>query len=141
MTAQEFLIQQIEFTAKQVEKSVAGLDESQFDAKANEHGMTIRDMLEHLCETYTAFLKKSDGQPHEWGSYSLSDKSSTNLISNYRALRTQAAKRIEQGIPDEMLLIAFEFMPQHDSYHIGQICAARFVFDPQFDPYSIYKVE
>lgn len=138
MTAQDFLIEQIEFTAKQVERAIAGLEDSQLDAKANEKGMSIREMLEHLCETYTAFLKKAEGQNHEWGSYALEDKSATNLIDTYRQLRKAAAQRIREGIPEDMLILAFEYMPQHDSYHVGQICAARFLFDPNFDPYSLY---
>lgn len=139
MTANELLKKQIEDVSYQLSKVLEGVDESALDFKIGPTAMTIREIVEHLCEVYTAVETESKGASHEWGSFSIEDKSWSNLTVHFQALRAKALEIVEAAEDEKAILNASAFVVAHDYYHVGQIATLRLATDPAWDPYSIYN--
>lgn len=137
MTAKELTLWQMEHVGKQVEKAVDGLSDAGWDHKPSPGAMCPREIIEHLCECVVAFDKSTKGEKHDWGNFSIDDKSPANLLSELRRLRSAALASVTDS--DEILREAFLFGSAHDAYHVGQLCAARLDLDPNWNPYSIYE--
>jgi len=141
MNATEFLKHQLEDGLFQLEKCVEGLDEKGFDTRPAPNAMSPREIVEHLCECYVAFIASAEGREHSWGTYSIEDKSSANLMKTFRELRAQAAAMATDKSHGETLKHAHAYIVAHDNYHVGQLALARLTENPEWNPYSIYRAE
>ena len=101
--------------------------------------MTARETLEHLCEVYQATVTESKGEKHPWGTYSIEDKSWSNLSSTMDRMRAQAVSDVTASEDDAALKSAVQFIVLHDAYHVGQLSLIRLEAEPSWDPYSIYE--
>ena len=138
MLATELLSFQLDNVGNQLQKALDGITDSQCDHKVCSTAMTVRDMLEHLAECYHAMLEEAAGREHEWGNYSIGDKSLDNLMNVVFELREQACKAALTG-DDARLKSGFSFIVEHDAYHLGQICLVRMETNPEWNPYSLYE--
>lgn len=138
MTAKELLNKQLEDVSFQIEKVLVGVKESDLDYKVAPTTMSIREIVEHLCEVYLAVEEESKGGSHEWGSFSIADKSWSNLTSEFSAGRAKAVGIVLAGDDDKSLLSGTGYIVAHDCYHLGQLVTLRLATDPSWDAYSIY---
>ena len=99
--------------------------------------MSPRELVEHLCECAVAFNKSAVGEKHEWGTFSVDDKSPANLRAELKRLRAEAVAEVNGE--DEVLKEAFSFLSSHDAYHVGQLCSCRLSLDPNWNAYAIYE--
>jgi len=138
MTARELLQYQLDDSQYQLEKCFEGLPSELFNAKVTEQAMTPAEVIEHLCEAYTALIAESEGKKHEWGSYKIEDRSPENLLKTWSQTRERATATIADEEP--AYKHAHAFIVAHDYYHVGQLCELRVAKDPGFDPYAIYRM-
>lgn len=101
--------------------------------------MSIRELVEHLCEVYTAVEEQSRGVHHNWGGYSLEDKSWENLTATFTDLRSKAIEIVSTAESEKDFFTATDFMVGHEYYHIGQLASIRLATDPTWDPFCIYR--
>lgn len=139
MTVHELLIQHLDRSARQVSICIDGLDEAQFDVRPLPVMMTAREIIEHLCECYTAYSKYVRKEEHNWGEYAAPDPSVAGLRQTLTALQLEG-KKLALGTSDDTALShAFDYMSNHDSYHIGQLAIIRMHIDPEWNSYSLYS--
>lgn len=122
----------------QIEKVFEGIGEAELDMKLTDQAMTPREILEHLCECYHAVITEAAGGKHEWGTYSIEDKSFANLTKQAWSLRAQAAQAALDKGDEEAAMYAFNYIILHDAYHVGQMCLVRMKADPNWNAYAIY---
>jgi hypothetical protein len=136
MDSNALIQKQLAHVSLQVEKVFEGIDESNADHRATPAMMSAREIAEHLGECYQAVITTAGGGKHEWGSFSIPDKSWTNVHSTMLSLREQAVAALpadERGAE-----LATDFIILHDAYHVGQMCTNRLSLDPNWNAYSIY---
>jgi uncharacterized damage-inducible protein DinB len=138
MTASELMRFQLDKVGSQLEKCLEPHDDASLDAKASPHGMTTRQMVEHLCEAYEAFLAETEGRKWDWGSYAAADRSKEGLMRTFRETRARAVRAADSQ-DETTLRHAHEYLVAHDAYHVGQICLVNLAAKPEWDPYSIYS--
>lgn len=139
MTALELTQYQLEDASFQLEKCLEPMTDAQLDTKASPEGMTPRDIVEHLCEAYEAYVDSVEGREHEWGSFSIEDKSKENLLQTFREMRSRAVQAAMDRSDEKDLKNAYAFLTAHDAYHVGQLCLVNLATNPDWDPYSIYN--
>jgi len=139
MTANELLNKQLKDVSFQLEKVLSGVTEDALDFKIAPSAMTIRQLVEHLCEVYTALEAESRGASHSWGTFRVEDKSWSNLTTQFTSLRSKAIEIASAAEDDKALLSASAYIVAHDFYHVGQIATLRLATDSTWDPYSIYN--
>ena len=139
MNAIKLLSHQLEDTTFQITKVLEGVKESDLDFKIGPTTQSIRGLIEHLCEVYTAVEEESRGEHHKWGSYSIEDKSWGNLINTFTTLRSRAIELVSSPESEQQLFSASDFMVGHEYYHVGQLASIRIATDPEWDPFSIYR--
>jgi hypothetical protein len=139
MTANELLNKQLEDCSYQLDKVLEGVAEKDLDFKVTPTAMTIRELVEHLCEVYTAVEEETRGASHSWGSFSIEDKSWQNLKAQLSALRSRALQIVRDAQEDKALLSGSAFLVAHDYYHVGQLATLRLATNPEWDAYSIYN--
>lgn len=122
----------------QLEQSFAGISEADFDKKITEQGMSAREILEHLCECYQAVITDTAGGKHEWGTFTVEDKSIANLTAQFNALRAKAVAAALDQDEEQAAMYGFNYIALHDAYHVGQLALIRMATDPNWNPYSIY---
>ena len=137
MTARDLIEHEIDHIGFQLTKSFEGMQEKDLDTRCCPSGMTAREIMEHLCEVYVAADKICAGGQHEWGSYSIDDKSWDNLQSQFKALRAKAKAAALSG-SDEAITAGHDYIVAHDAYHVGQMALIRMETDKGWDPYSLY---
>ncbi|MFN8221317.1 MAG: hypothetical protein U0S12_14440 [Fimbriimonadales bacterium] len=135
MTIKDHLEHCIDDVGMQLGKVYEGLDEAHYDHRVCPQAMSPREILEHLCECYTAVITETSGGTHEWGSFSIEDKSAANLKAKLSELRGQA-KRAALAASDPK--IGHAYIVSHDAYHVGQMALVRLNTDPNWNPYSLY---
>lgn len=141
MKTTEFLKYQFDDGEYQIEKCMEGLTEAEFDTRPSPHAKSPREILEHLCECYEAFLASTEGKSHSWGTYAIENKSSANLLATFRDLRRRATAAAVAQEEEETLKHAHAYIVAHDNYHVGQLALARLTLNPEWDGYSIYRTE
>lgn len=139
MTANELLNKQLEDVTYQLGKILEDVKESDVDFKVSDGSMSMRELLEHLCEVYTAVEEESRGIEHNWGTFAIDDKSWSNLMAQYKTLRAKAIELVSGATDEKGLVSASGYIIGHDFYHIGQLATLRIATDPSWDPYSIYR--
>ncbi len=130
ITAKELLNKQLDDVTYQVEKVLGGVKAADLDFKITPTAMSIREIIEHLCEVYVSLDAESRGEAHAWGSFSIADKSWTSLQAQFLDLRAKALS-IANGAEDgKTVTLCAGYIVAHDSfsfYHIleGQeLCSA-----------------
>ena len=139
MTASELMAFELDQVGNQLNKVFEGIQEGHQDHKVCDKSMTPKETLEHLCECYQAFITESQGGTHDWGSFSIEDKSWENLWSQFTSTRERAVRTAKGSDETRVLRSAFSYMVAHDAYHVGQMAACRIDTDPSWDAYSIYQ--
>ena len=139
MTAAELTRYQLEDSGFQLERCLEHLTEGQLDARAAPQGMSARDMVEHLCEAYQAFVASAEGKKYSWGTFSIQDKSKENLLKTFREERQRAVQAAMTRTDEKDLKNAYAYLTAHDAYHVGQLCLVNLAANPSWDPYSIYN--
>lgn len=140
MTAREMLVKNLDTLAYQIEKVYEGLPEGVFGAQLIPVAMSPAEMLEHLAECCVAFLASAEGNTHEWGSFSIEDKSPETMKATFWKLRREAADVAAQTDSDEILAHAYDYLVIHESYHVGQMALLRLTHDSGWDYFSIYRM-
>lgn len=131
---------QLEATAYQLDNVLEGLEGDQWDAKVREDLMSPREVVGHLIECYIAAQKHATGEKHDWGSYLPPSDDAEELVTEMRSERAKACEALLAKGDDDSLRAATDYIVLHDAYHVGQLAALRLGLDPDWDPYSIYKV-
>ena len=108
------------------------------DTPCGPGAMPPRDILEHLSEAYTALIASCNGEKHEWGSFSISDKATENLVATFFALRDQATAALLAKDDDDSLKHGYNFIVGHDNYHVGQLVLSRLQAQPDWNHYEVY---
>lgn len=139
MTAIELLRYQLDDAKFQLEQVLAGLDGSHVDGKPINTGMSMREMLVHLAEAYTATIKEAKSEKHEWGTFELPHDNWQDLVSKVFALRAEAVEAMLGKEGDEAIKHAHAFLVAHDYYHVGQLASIRIATDSSWNPYAIYR--
>lgn len=140
MTASQTLLEQLNATAYQVEKVFEGLAEGLYDHRTTTSAMTPAETLEHLAECCVAYLSSLKGEEHQWGTFSIENKSPEVLKATFWKLRSDAAAEAAVQTDDNNIRSAFSFLVLHEAYHVGQMAQMRIACDPDWNPYSIYKM-
>lgn len=140
MKTNEFLSDQFAHIAYQVDKVFEGLKEDHYDFRVSSKAMTPRETLEHLCEVAEACYKENIGEAHEWGTYTIADKSTENLHATYLKLRKRAIDATLASESPDNWKRASAYIVSHEAYHVGQLCLMRMECESEWDPYSIYKM-
>lgn len=138
MNGPELIKHQLDAAGNQVEKAFAGLSGDQWNHQATKDTMSPVGIAEHLAECYEACLKHLRGEQHEWGSYSIDDKSPENVMATMRAKRQEAASQLIAKGDEDALKTASDYMVLHDAYHVGQLAAIRMDIGG-WNPYSLYE--
>ncbi len=138
MNAPELLKAALTSTGFQYEHVLNGMPETAWDAHACQGGMSVREIVEHLCEVYTAFQRIARGEDYKWGSYKVDDHSSSHLLELRKKLRDEAVDFATSSSEDQVLQGAMDYLVLHDAYHVGQLALIRMNADPAWNPYSIY---
>lgn len=138
MTSSELILWQAAYIGKQIEKTLDGLKDEDWEMRSRPGGMSTAEIVEHLCEASQAMAASSRGEQHEWGSFSIADKSPTNLINTFKDLRAQALDACDSHTEEGQKGLS-EYVILHDAYHLGQLCANRLECDPNWNAYSIYE--
>lgn len=141
MTANDLLNKQLDDVSYQLDKVFEGVSEADLDFKVAPAAMSIREIAEHLCEVYTAVETESNGGSHSWGSFSIEDKSWSNLMEQFHALRANVLAIASNASDEKAVLNASAYLVAHDYYHVGQLASLRLATDSGWDAYSIYKHE
>lgn len=136
MTIRDFQQHTIDDVGTQVTKVFEGLSEEHYDFKLCDAAFTPREIMEHLCECYQAMITESMGGTHEWGSFSLDDKSVANLHTQFATLRGRAR---QAALDADNPKLGHAYIVAHDAYHVGQMALIRLQTDPTWDPLSIYS--
>lgn len=140
MTTTELLKKQLDDIGNQVEKVLAGVDESTADLKLTTEAMSPRETALHLLECCYAAQAHLDGVKHEWGSVAMPEGSFADLMSTYRARRQDVtAKLIEDANNDDALNTCSDYIVLHEAYHVGQMALFRLEKTEGWDPYSLYS--
>ncbi len=129
----------LDATTYQLTQCVKGMPESAMDARATPDGMTPRDMLEHLCECYEAYMAICDGKQWNWGSYKAPDRATAPLVETWKATRQKAVSRCLGSDDAQARENAMHYIALHDAYHVGQLCLIRLAAQPEWDAHSIYR--
>ena len=138
MTANELLRYEIDQVGFQIRACLDDMPEAGMDAPCGPGAMSPRDLLEHMCEAYVALIASCQGKKHEWGSFSVSDKSTDNLKSTYFTTREQAVEAVLAKDDDASIKHAYDFVVGHDNYHVGQFVLSRLQVQPDWNSYAIY---
>lgn len=141
MTAKDLALYGLESSGYQIEKVFEGIPDADWERALTSDGMTPRQMLEHLCECYTAYLKHAKGEQHNWGTYKAPDNSVEGLRAEQRKLRAECKAIVEGSHDPDALTSAMDYLVLHDPYHVGQMALLRLQIDPNWNAYSIYKSE
>lgn len=136
MTAKELLRIQFDDAGYMIDKVFEGVDAS-LDAKLTEQSMSPREVAAHLAECYTAILKETAGEKHQWGTYKPASDEWDAQWAEFKDLRARATEAAVNK--DGWEVHANSFGPAHDYYHVGQMAALRLSKDPGWDPLSIYN--
>jgi hypothetical protein len=139
MKASELLSYEIEHIGSQLRKVFEGLQPGYQDFRVTAKAMSPRDSLEHLCEVYQAVVSMSAGKEHEWGSFSIDDKSWDNLWSTMWRMRGDAVAAVSGSDDDKTLKAGHDYIVSHEAYHVGQAALVRLATDADWNPYSIYE--
>lgn len=137
MTTKELLQHQFEDAAYQLEKVFEGIDNS-LDVKLTDQSMTPREIATHLAETYTAVIKETSGEKHEWGTFTPTTTEWPALWNEMKELRAKATAAALAK--EDWETHAHAYIVAHDFYHVGQMAMIRLKQDPSWDAYSIYKM-
>ena len=140
MTATELVRFQLDDAGYQLNSCLEPMTEEQLDTKVTPKSLTPREVVEHLCEAYLAFIAEMEGQKHEWGSFSISDKSKQNLVETFHEIRGRATTAACAGDDEKRLKSAYLYLTAHDTYHVWQLCLVHLNTNPDWDPYSIYRM-
>jgi uncharacterized damage-inducible protein DinB len=139
MTALELSLWQFDDVGRQLSACLHGLDPAHREHHAVVCAMSPLQILEHLCEVYTAYMKIARGEKHDWGTYRLADRSWDHVMSTFSALRKQARDTAALAGDDEKKLKEVsEYLILHDAYHVGQLVTSRLSAEPGWDMYAIY---
>lgn len=139
MTGSELIRHLIDDSAYQVGKVFEGIPEDVADMKVNEHCMSARETLTHLCDCVQALFAAMDDTKYAWGSFQPADSSIEGLLKAFREMRATVRERVTaQGEDDKTLKLAADYVVGHEFYHVGQMASFRLTFTPGWDAYSIY---
>ncbi|MCB0825059.1 MAG: DinB family protein [Armatimonadetes bacterium] len=139
MTTQEFVQEQVAIVGKQVQAVFRNMPADKWDEQATPQSMSSRDTLHHLAECCQAFLTSAEGGEHDWGSWSVEDTSSDNLMKVYVDLRDKCIAKVGESEDPGIMKLAGDFLSIHEAYHVGQMVTLRLMIGGDFDPYSIYS--
>lgn len=139
MTARDLLEYEIDDIGYQLDAVVHGMPETAQEVAPTPISMTPKQTIEHLCEAYQAVTVHAEGGTYEWGSFSIADKSWSNLTSTLESLRMSARSAVTQDENEDRLKSGYDYIVAHDAYHVGQLAIARIAADPEWDPYSMYR--
>lgn len=139
MTAIDLFESQFDVATKQLNGTLADMPESLWSAKLVPSTMSPIETVVHLTEATVACRKMLKGEEHDWGTYeAVSSDAQTCLdllMAERNALREDV---VSTGDPTHINEV-MAYSPDHDFYHVGQLCALRVAQDPGFNPYSIYS--
>jgi uncharacterized damage-inducible protein DinB len=138
MTAAELLRTQIDDAGYQLGKVLEGVREEDLDTKVESISMTLRQHVEHLCESYVAAATELHGGHHEWGTFALPNRSIATLLDTFNQVRNDTAQKLLSAEGDQGLHLASAYIVLHDGYHVGQLCALRQAIDSSWSSFSIY---
>ena len=139
MTANEMVQYEITHIGGQLRAVSEGMPAKGQDFKFTDQGMTPREIIEHLCEVYTATLAAANGKEHEWGSYKAPTHDYEPLLKAMWDLRRQATAAVKDANNDKLAETGHDYIVAHDAYHVGQLALIRMHVDPSWDPNSIYS--
>jgi len=138
MTSKELLTYALNHSGNQLSGCLDGMTEQAFDTHCAPNGMTPREIVEHLCEAYVAFAAHYEGKEHEWGSFSIADKSTGNIQATFRTLREKAVSIAQSSDDEAVQKAAIDYISAHDCYHVSQLVLARLQAEPDWNHYAIY---
>jgi hypothetical protein len=138
MNTRELLQYEIGQVGKQLEACFNGMSEAAFDTKCSENAMTPREIIVHLAEAYLAFMAVARGEKHNWGSFTVEDKTTSNLLSVFRDIRTKAVEMALASDDEAVSKEAYDYIIGHDNYHVGQLVQSRTLVDLDWDTNAIY---
>lgn len=139
MTAKELLLAQIDETQYMVEQVLKGWPDGDQAERLHAAGLTVRQQVAHLSECYIAFTTQAKGGSHEWGSWSSGASNLAEELAIWSTNRAEAVATLITSERDEDMKHATDFIVGHDHYHVGQLCALRFVVEPDWNAYAIYR--
>lgn len=137
MDAKQLLQHQFDHLAYQLEKVLEGVTEADFDTKPLPALMSIREQIGHLLQVYEATVTLAKGGTYDWSTFTAPDFTELDMYAAVSAARTEAINTVlETG----NLVVGADFVVGHDSYHVGQLAQIRLALNPEWNPYSIYKM-
>jgi uncharacterized damage-inducible protein DinB len=139
MSIQTLLNLALKDTRFQVDQVFEGIDENLADLRCLPKAQSPRETLEHLCEACHALILFTQGKDYQWGTYHLQDKSLNNLRSTYSQLRSEVESLASKVQSEEKAIKFLDYITNHESYHVGQLCLMRMQSTPSWDPYLIYS--
>jgi uncharacterized damage-inducible protein DinB len=132
----DILQKQCDYVGKQVRAAVDGLSQEGWNTRPTETAMTPREIVTHLCGVYEYATAKARGEQATWTEYACAGDTN-ELMADFDSKRQEAITAcLASEDPYEMLT---DYIIVHDAYHVGQLCTARFVVQPDWDPYAIYS--
>jgi hypothetical protein len=138
MTVAQFLECQLNEVGSMLAAVLEDIPERIVDSKVSKCSMSIRSQVLHLCEAYAAVVVVADGGKFQWGVSQFPQTSWEGIKDELFRRRATAVERVLDGT-DKAAHIGAEYLGSHDNYHIGQMVTARWTFQPEWDPYTIYR--
>lgn len=137
MERREIILSQFETVGRQLAAVLEGFPGPGLHSKLSEPMMTPMEMVEHLCDCYSAYTSPDPGK-YGWGSYKLSASDLQGALSELAGMRSKAKDLILTAEDPDTVMHAFDYVIAHDAYHVGQLAACRMACDPSWDPFSLY---
>ena|SRR5687768_9549368 len=127
------LTKQCDYVGGQIRAAVKDLSDAGWDTRASTTALTPREIVTHLCDVYGYAAAKARGEEPKWNQYTQGE----DLMADFEKLRAQAIEDcLASADPYEFLT---DYIIVHDAYHVGQLCTARLLAEPDWDPYAIYS--
>jgi uncharacterized damage-inducible protein DinB len=139
MTPQSLVLGSVSNAGSTLQVILAGLPDEATTQKAHPSMLSIAEAVNHLSESYGAFVAHEKGEEHQWGSFQSNASSFDEAVEELFALRDQAVALITDDASESTLKSALDYLANHDWYHIGQIATNRQVFQPEWSSYSLYS--
>ena len=138
MTGQEAISNLLDTAKFQLTMVFKDLPEDIRDNTLHSDNMSFSTSVGHLCEVYTAVLKMSRGETHDWGTYTLPSSDWNELHDLMFTLRAECIEA-SLALPDEAgLKTLCDYAIAHDFYHVGQLVTLRIAAEPGWNSYGIY---
>jgi len=139
MTATDLLQSAGDGNAKMLAIALTGIAPEHVDQRAHSTMMSFREHVNHISECAFVVIKMGRGEEHTFGTFSSDHPEFSAMIQEMFALRKQVLDAAVSSGADQDITTAWNYIIEHEMYHIGQIAATRQALEPAWSSHSLYQ--